>query len=427
MAQFNKGKNIGVGGLFLLLGKVMRFLLRPRMAPLTILGIAFIIFYSMCLEYIRPNEYGIKEVQIGISKGIQKEVYPSGYAFVIPNMHIMHRLPQNVQVLEMTKVPSPNLRTAALLSDDVRYERPAKIQTSDGFYVDVDVSILYRISDPYTVMVKLGPGYAFYEQGLRPKAEPILKEALGELTTEEFYDSPKRMAKSQLAQELLDKEMKQYGIEVHQVLIRYFVYTERIQQNIEAKKLQDQLVMTNEAQKKAATMEQELNRVTQEGEMKVEITIQEGDSYKVMKEAEQELYVRKKQAEADLLVALAEAKSSELKNVALQEGGVDRKIAMELAEVLEGLNAIVIPAMGKNAINPLDLDEVLDMFGVKDTNEKDAAKAKLETLLPDNFLENAIKETAEVVNTEEGGGVEPPDDPSGGAEATSDVTLEFAQ
>lgn len=385
------------GELFKGLGKVLGILFRPRMAPFTILFIIAVVVYSMCLVYVRPNEFGIKEVQIGINKGIQETVYPAGYSFVIPNMHIMHRLPKNLQVLEMTGSSTQNYHTAAAPSDDVRYEHAAKIQTSDGFYVDVDVSILYRIFDPYTVMVKLGPGEAFYEQGIRPKAEAILKQALGELTTEEFYDSPKRVDRSQLAQELLDREMQDFGIEVHQVLIRYFIYSERIQQNIEEKKLQDQLVMTNESQRKAATKEQELNKVMQQGEMQVKITIQEGDSYKVMKEAEKDLYVRKKTASADLLVELAEAKSTEMKNVALQEIGVDRKIAMELAEVLDGLNAIVIPVTGEGALNPLDLNEVMETFGVQSYDEKNVS-TNMDSILPEDFLESAIKDSSKAVS-----------------------------
>ncbi len=67
------------------------------------------------------------------------------------------------------------------------------IQTSDGFFVDVDVSIIYRISDPYLIFTMIGPGTLFEDNGIITKAEPILKASLGELTTEEFYNSPLRL------------------------------------------------------------------------------------------------------------------------------------------------------------------------------------------------------------------------------------------
>ena len=65
------------------------------------------------------------------------------------------------------------------------------------------MSILYRIVDPYVVFTKLGPGRLFESNGIVPKAEPLLKQALGELTTEEFYNSPLRTSKVDLARETI--------------------------------------------------------------------------------------------------------------------------------------------------------------------------------------------------------------------------------
>src|SRR4029077_6282277 len=113
--------------------------------------------------------------------------------------------------------------------------RPAHIQTSDGFFVDVDVSILYKIIDPYLVFTRLGTGRLFETNGIVPKAEPVLKQALGELTTEEFYNSPLRSRQTEQAKTLLNRDLAEYGLSVDQVLIRYFHYSEEIQKNIEEK------------------------------------------------------------------------------------------------------------------------------------------------------------------------------------------------
>ena len=118
-----------------------------------ILAVIFILYNSF-LKYVAPNEYGIKQVKIGMSRGIQKEPYTTGLHFIIPFMQRMHYLPKEIQVLELTN--SPN--TASMFS---RQERAAHIQTSDGFFVDVDLSILYHISDPYKVFTKIGPGNLF--------------------------------------------------------------------------------------------------------------------------------------------------------------------------------------------------------------------------------------------------------------------------
>jgi regulator of protease activity HflC (stomatin/prohibitin superfamily) len=117
--------------------------------------LALVILLSrLCLVYVQPDEFGIKVVRLGTHRGVQKETYGSGLYFVIPGMQQVYRLPMGVQVLELTNSPA----TAALSS---RQEKAAHIQTSDGFFVDVDVSILYRISDPYLVFTMIGPGVLY--------------------------------------------------------------------------------------------------------------------------------------------------------------------------------------------------------------------------------------------------------------------------
>jgi hypothetical protein len=55
------------------------------------------------------------------------------------------------------------------------------------------------------------------------------------------------------------------GIEVDQVLVRYFKYSPEIQKNIEEKKLQDQIFFTDQAAARAAKEEAELKKIVQEG------------------------------------------------------------------------------------------------------------------------------------------------------------------
>jgi regulator of protease activity HflC (stomatin/prohibitin superfamily) len=215
------------------------------------------------------------------------------------------------------------------------------------------------------VFTHLGPGRLFEENGIVPKAEPILKQALGELTTEDFYNSPLRWQKCQISKELLNKDLTPYGLYVEQVLVRYFHYTEEIQRNIEDKKLKDQLVFTNQAQSRAATEGAKLKKVIQEGQAALDIKLQEGRAYQTTKDAERDLYVRKKRAEADLLVKLAEAKKTQLRNDALQGQGSDRMVGLKMAEAYKGLQGIVLPSDGPGGVNPLDLERTLKMFEIR--------------------------------------------------------------
>ncbi len=325
---------------------------------LPLLLILIFMVFRLAFIYVEPNEYGIKIVRIGFNKGVQKEVYGPGLHFVIPGMQEMETMPRDLQVLELTNYP----RTASRFA---RIEPAAHIQTSDGFYVDVDVSIIYKLTDPYMVFTTIGPGRLFEDNGIIPKTEPALKATLGELTTEEFYNSPMRVAKAERAKALLNSELLEKGIVVEQVLVRYFRYSDEIQKNIEEKKLKDQLVFKNQAEGRAAIEEAALMKIIEEGKVTVAVELEGGQAYITKRIAEKDRYVRTKNAQADLLVSLAEAQKIKLKNAALQGKGSDRMVGLKMADVYKGLDVIVLPSDGKNGINPLDLNRTLQMFDVR--------------------------------------------------------------
>lgn len=335
---------------------------RVVLMVLAILVVIGLLFNSLFV-YVEPNEFGIQEKKLGSNKGVQKEVYTCGLYFVPWFLRKMHTLPRDIQVLEM----SGNYETTA---KNARVERVAHIQTSDGFFVDVDVSILYRIEDPYLVITTIGPGTLFEDNGIIPKTEPVLKETLGQLTTEDFYNSHKRVEKVALAKEKLNIELKPKGLVVDQVLVRYFSYSSEIQKNIEEKKLKDQLVFKNIAEGQAEREGAKLKKMIEEGEAALKVKLEEGQAYVTTKMAEKDLYVRKKKAAADLMVKLAEANATELRNAALQGAGSDRMVGLKMAEVLQGLEVVILSSDGDAGVNPLDLDGLMKMFEVRGGNDR---------------------------------------------------------
>src|SRR5215475_1717739 len=339
-------------------GDFFRKIILPIVA--LFVGLKLLIFF--CVTYVRPNEYGIKVVRVPIlgARGVHNEVYHTGFHFILKpfDFEEMYLFPKDLQVLDLTGAREESAREATV-------SKAAHIQTSDGFFVDVDVSILYKIVDPYLVFTRLGTGRSFETNGIMPKAEPVLKQTLGELTTEEFYNSPLRSAKIRLAEEFLNRNLAEYGLQVDHVLIRYFRYTEEIQKNVEEKKLKDQLVFKNQAEARAATEGAKLKKVSQEGQAAVDVKLQEGRAYVVTKEAERDLYARKKRAEADLLVKLAEAKKTQLRNEALQGAGSDRMVGLKMADVYKGVEVLVLPSDGANGVNPLNLEQTMKLFEVK--------------------------------------------------------------
>jgi len=323
-------------------------------------SLALIIFFRFLSVYVGPGEFAVKQVQLGFlifEKGIQNKIYGSGYTLQIPYIQKVYIFPRRLQVLEFTDRPSPEEKFR-------HFEKAAYIQTSDGYYVRVDLSIIYKITDPYKLITWLGPGNIYIKEGIVPKAEPILKQTLGELTTEGIYNSPLRVRNAEAAKNELNSLLNAKGLNVDAVLIRYFQYSEQIQKNIEEKKLKDQQVFKNQAEARAATEAANLKKVIEEGKASVKVKLEEGQGYVALKRAEKERFVREKKAEANLLIKLADAKKTKLKNQAMTGEGADRLVGMEMAEVLKGIQIIMIPSDGKNGYNPLDLQQTMEIFEI---------------------------------------------------------------
>lgn len=317
--------------------------------------------YNSCTTYVKPGEAGVKQIKFGMGKGIEPAVYTTGLHYIGAG-ETMHRFPMRVQVLELS-----NSRSEA--SEDLEGHRVApgvNIQTSEGYTVQVDVTVLYRIADPLKVMTTIGPGRLFEDSAVIPRAQQDLRRALGELDAEDFYRGNKRTEKAHEAQDELQAELKDKGIDVVQVLVRRYTYDQRYQQAIEQRKIQDQTVYKNEAEAKAATANAAKNKIIAEGAAAVQVELARGDAEVKKLEAQADLYRRQKAADGDLLVKLAEAQGTELENQALRGVGSENMVGLRMAEALRGTRVIVLPTDGEGGMNPLDLRSLLKRFDVKE-------------------------------------------------------------
>lgn len=69
-------------------------------------------------------------------------------------------------------------------------------------------------------MIRIGPGSLHEDNGVIPRAKPILKATLGELTTEEIDNSVLRVKRAEAAQTMLNAELATEGLKVEAVLVR---------------------------------------------------------------------------------------------------------------------------------------------------------------------------------------------------------------
>lgn len=322
------------------------------------------IFVGSCTTYIPPNQVGIKESRFLPPTGILPGEMKGGKVkFLLPGQTI-HLFPRDIQVLDLT---SDRKETGHKRGEQVhhRMEPAVQINTSDGSQVMVDATVIYRIENADLVIQQAGPGRLFENNAVIPKTISALKKNLGEMVAEDFYDVHKREPKVAEAKQQIARELKEKGIAVDHVLIRQYYYNQLYEQQIEEKKIQDQLKFTRVSEAEAAKELAKLQEIVATGKAKVAVERQRGQAEITKIQAEADSYKRKRQAEADLQVQLATAKGTELENAAYQGVGSENLVGMEMAEVYRGLDVIVVPAGGKGGVNPLDLEQALKLFDVK--------------------------------------------------------------
>jgi regulator of protease activity HflC (stomatin/prohibitin superfamily) len=332
---------------------------RRRLYLLVAAGLFVVIAWGVCTVYVRPNEFAVKQVTVGRHKGILPEVYYPGLHFVSPGTERLHVFPTDIQSLDLSNDPNERPK------DDKRVTPAINIQTSEGYTVTVDLSVLYRIEDPYKVLTTIGPGKLYEDALIIPRTEQILRKRLGELDAEEFYDVAKRSVRARAAREELNLELVPNGIRVTHIFLRRYVYDARYQAAIEQRKIQDQTVFKNIAEAELAAATAERDRVVALGQAAVKVELARGEAEKRKLEAEGDLYSRRQRAAGELAVSLAEAEGTRLENEALRGVGSENLVGLRMAEVLRGTKIIVVPTDGESGVNPLDLRSALRRFDVK--------------------------------------------------------------
>ncbi|MCB9680445.1 MAG: SPFH domain-containing protein [Alphaproteobacteria bacterium] len=325
----------------------------------------FLVFFAAAwwslAQRVGADEVAVRQVYLGPNQGVQREpLYGPGLHLVVPGYERLHVFPRDVQTLDFND--AERHVAASKLGMDYAWAPSIRIQTSEGYQVTVDVTVLYRVVDPYVVLTKVGAGRLFETQVVQRRADKILRQTLGALNAEDFYDDDVRMTKVEQARAALSDDVADWGIQIWGVLLREYTYDDRYQQAIEDRKIQDQRVFKNQAESLSAIREAELNRVVAEGQARIGVEGERGRAEILRIESEADLYYRQQVAEGDLLVALAEAKGTELENKALQAVGAGNLVGLQMAKALEGIQAIVVSTTGPDAVNPLDLDQLVEGF-----------------------------------------------------------------
>lgn len=337
--------------------RLLKFLLwrREVMVPLLFLWLGYELT-SCASVYIGPAEVGVRQIIYG--SGIQKEPLGTGTHFIIPAYERIHILPKDLQSLDLSTKGENSEHAQGRTVEAIR------IQTSDGYQVTVDATILYRIKDPYQIISR-GLGGKVYEDSIViPRSQQALRTAFGELNSEQFYQGSQRLQQTKVAFDRLKPEIEGFGIELVKVLVRRITYDQAYQHQIEQRKIQDQVVFRNHAEQAAAKAEAHKREIVSAGQATVRVELEKGKREVAQILSDAELYRRQKDAEGDLLVKTAQAQGTELENRALEGAGAQSLVGQKLADVLKGIKVIIIPSTGQGGTNPLNIADLLRQFEV---------------------------------------------------------------
>jgi regulator of protease activity HflC (stomatin/prohibitin superfamily) len=304
-----------------------------RFFKLALVLAPFIFLRACFFTYVSPDQIGLRQISYGPNRGLQKKLVGPGYRRQIFGYETIRTFQRNVQAVEFTS-------DAAERGADHRTIGAINVPTVDGYPVAIDATVLYRVADPFLVVSKFGFGRGYEDNVVVRFVDPAIKQHLGELRAEEFYRD-RRLAKVIDMKRELAQKFKENGLQLADVLIRQYDYPATFQQLTEAKKIQDQSVLTNRALAKQAEVDTRLKQVSAEGQNAINLRTAEFQAQITGLNAQRDFYERSKHAEADLLVKSAEASGNEQINRAMEGAGSDK--LLRLRKGLALLNSIKGP------------------------------------------------------------------------------------
>lgn len=319
-----------------------------------VIGILLLAFFL--LNTLRIGKISAEEVGLLLNKitGKITKIQEAGMQFYLGFTHEFFILDKRIQILEMS---------ADLNNDSDRMQKDdLKIKTIDGSDVYVDIVVQFRI-DPNMADVVLqtsGPGDQFKSKWTRDYVRTVVRHYLGELTTEEFYDSSKRDDKLKVAETETNALLNKFGIiierittpkkphfyEEYEEMIKKKTVAEQIvleeQSKALAAKQKQQTLIVEETNKKNVAVEQFSGSMQQKiigAQAEAEKAKQSADAYfdKVTIGAEAYLYQMKQNAEGVLAAKKAEAMGIEALKLALEGEGGRNMVKMEYAKKLKNV------------------------------------------------------------------------------------------
>lgn len=329
-------------------------------------ALAFLVVVIFIFATIRIGRVKGEEVGVLLNKitGKMTVIEQSGvriYNGLTSDFYILDR---TIQTLEMRGGRGDEARGGSRRRGraPARATDSLKIKTVDGsdVYVDLKVQFSLEPSSAEIVLATSGPGDAFKEKWARDYVRSITRNFLGELTTEEFYDSSKRDVQLALAVRKARESVLPFGIYIDRIVIpQKPAFYREYEEMIMKKKGADQTVLQEQSKALAAKQKQltlivqatneknvavegfrgEMEKKIIEAKAKARKATLDADAYhtSVTINAGAQFYEMQQQATGILARKKAEAKGiEELKKAMAGEGGRNM-VKFEYAKKLRGV------------------------------------------------------------------------------------------
>jgi hypothetical protein len=309
------------------------------------------IFYARCTERVPPDEFGIEQRTLGPHSGIVERVFEPGLYFLPPGA-TMRTFPRGVQVLEASmdretaREKAPERAAAideyfekrnAMLGDSHRMIQALNVQTSDGYAVTADITLLYSIVDPVRVAKDFGWGTLYVDAFVINTFRNGVLATLGKMNAEAFYDGAARVATVNEAEAFLRTRFAERGFKVEKLLLRSYRYADNYEKSLQDKKVAVQLAEKNRKEALVNEERAKLQQIDSKGNATITIA-ESGVNTEIAKiKAEADLYGSQTRAKADREAGLAASEAKRLKSEALTQTGGRYVMALEIAKMFDNI------------------------------------------------------------------------------------------
>ncbi|MBI1747234.1 MAG: hypothetical protein HYR55_11675 [Acidobacteria bacterium] len=324
-----------------------------------VIFVGIVLLYTACTARVLPNQFGVQQRKFGARTGIVNATYGPGLYFVGPGT-TMYTFPREIHVLEASydrqdamsratgsegtrKVDQYFDRRDEILGNTThRTIEALNIQTSDGYAVTADVTLLYSITDPVLVAKDFGWGTLYVDGFAISTFRNGILLTLGKMNAESFFNGAVHIKAIEEAERFLSQRFAERGFRVERLLLRNFRYADNYEKSLRDKKVAVQLAEKNRKESLVNEEKAKLKQIESKGNAAITIAESEVNTQIAKIRAEAELYSSQVRAKADKEVNVTTAEAKRLKADALTQPGGRYVVALETAKMFDNIEGAVM-------------------------------------------------------------------------------------